>query len=591
MFGGFLTKGVRRMRNRLRGTIALFVIIVLVFTGCSGKSGSENEAGVDIADSVTGADKKDSSGDSSAAADTKGTDSSGASSVTTPGSEEGVTVSPGVYGSSTVQVNTEFTARDLKVGYEDSTATHIQLDGSNIQIDGKGASADGSVLTIQAEGTYVLSGSLTEGRLIVDAGDQDKIHLIFKGITITCKDQAPVLIRKADKVFITLAKDTDNTLTDGAKYARTEEDSNVDGVIFSRADLTLNGEGTLNINGNYKHGIVSKDDLVITGGNYNITADKDALNGKDCVKIRDGTFLLSSSSGDGIQSKNDDDNTKGYVYISGGSIKIVKSNEGIEGTVIVITGGDIHIISEDDALNAASGTSASTRGMEQFPGAGVQDARFPGGEAPKEGTFPEGAVAGKPDRGGFGGGGFGMGGGPFENDPNCFISISGGTITLDAKGDGIDSNGSLAISGGIINVSGPTNSGNGALDYTGTAEISGGTVAIAGSTGMAQGFSESSTQYSIMYNSASVIAAGSEIALKDKDGKTVISYTPGKLYQNVIISSPELKEGATYTLICGELTEEITISSIVTSIGSQGAGFGGFGGFGGRGGMRPPVQR
>lgn len=337
------------MKNRLKGSITLLVIIVLVLTGCSGKQGSKNDAGTDVADSVTDTDATGTD------TDVKGTDNAGDAPVGAAGSEEGVTVSPGVYGSSAVQVDTEFTARDLEVGYEDSTATHIQLDGSNIQIDGNGAIADGSVLTIKEEGTYVLSGNLTEGKLIVDAGDQDKIHLIFRGITITCSDQAPVLIRKADKVFITLAKDTDNTLTDGTKYVLTEGDSNVDGVIFSRADLTLNGEGTLNINGNYKHGIVSKDDLVITGGTYNITTVKDTLNGKDCVKIKNGTFLLSSSSGDGIQSKNDDDSTKGYVYISGGNIKIVKSNEGIEGTAIVITGGDIHIISEDDALNAASG--------------------------------------------------------------------------------------------------------------------------------------------------------------------------------------------------------------------------------------------
>ena len=160
------------------------------------------------------------------------------------------------------------------------------------------------------------------------------------------------------------------------------------------------------------------------------------------------------------------------------------------------------------------------------------------------------------------------------NDANCYLSIAGGTITVNAGGDGLDSNGSMYISGGTITVSGPTDGGNGALDYNGTADVSGGTVLVAGSTGMAQGFSDTSTQYSLLYNLTSVCAAGTKVTLTDADGNVVASYTPDKEYQSVVISTPDLKSGATYTLTCGSQTADIQLTSVVTSNGNTGMGQG-----------------
>ncbi len=573
------------MVKRFRTAMVLLIITVLILTGCSNK---QNGGTKDNNTAAGNAAELTSPSDNTANDSTAGnwTDAAAAS----------------VYASSEVVVDTEFTARDLEVGYEDSEATHITFQGDRIDIEGAGAAVTDHLLTITGEGTYVMTGSLTEGQIIVDAGDQDKVHLIFNGITVHCSDNAPVYIKNADKVFITLAKDTGNTLTDGADYILKDE-VNVDGVIFSRADLTLNGEGTLTVTGHYKHGIVSKDDLVITGGVYEITAVKDALNGKDCVKIKEGSFTLASSSGNGIQSKNDEDSTKGYVYISGGNFAITKCQEGIEGTVILITGGTISITAEDDGLNAASAGSstADTQSFETIPDRTAMPDRdampdrnmMPDGEAASEGAAildpamtPDNAAApAGTDQGGFDRRGFG--GGMFENDPNCIIVISGGMISIDAKGDGIDSNGSLAILGGSITVSGPTNSGNGALDYAGTAEISGGTVVIAGSAGMAQGFSETSAQYSILYNLSTVCAAGSKITLTDQQGNLLLSYTPNKQYQSVVVSSPEMEKDAVYTLTCADQMADITISAIVSGNGQQGTGFGGMGG--GRGAF--PGQR
>ena len=213
---------------------------------------------------------------------------------------------------STIEVDKEFTARDLEVGYEESSAVLIVLNGTSISVKGDGAAVTDQKVTIQKEGSYVIEGTLEDGQIIVDAGDTDKVQLILNGASVHNSSNAPIYIKNADKVFITLQEGMDNLLTDGAEYIQSD-DNNVDAVIYSKADLTLNGSGSLTITGNYKHGIVSKDDLVFTGGIYDITAAKDAINGKDCVKIKDGSFTLNASSVNGIQSKISDVTTKVYV--------------------------------------------------------------------------------------------------------------------------------------------------------------------------------------------------------------------------------------------------------------------------------------
>ncbi|WKY43173.1 carbohydrate-binding domain-containing protein [Eubacteriaceae bacterium ES2] len=459
---------------------------------------------------------------------------------TTPQTDADQVTTTAVMTDSTVVVDTTFTDRDLDPSYDESTAVNIILNGSVISVNGSGATADGSTLTISAEGIYVLTGSLTDGQIIVDATDTDKIQIVLNGVDITSSTFAPIYVKNANKVFITLADNTQNTLTDGSSYTQIDDNS-VDAVIFSKADLTLNGSGSLTINANYKNAVVSKDDLVITGGNYQIISVNNALSGKDAVKIADGMITISAPNGKGIASQNEDDSSRGYVYIAGGSIDITTSSEGIEAVAIVIADGEINIISSDDGLNAVSANSS--------------DSGNPGG---------------------------GM-----ENDANAYISISGGTLNINAAGDGVDSNGSLYISGGTVYVSGPTNSGNGALDYNGTADISGGTVVIVGSTGMAQSFSESSTQYSLLYNFDS--SSTGLIELTDASGNVIASYTPDKTYQSIVISTPELADGQTYTLTAGSQSAEITLSGMVTSNGQTGMGgdMGGGGKGGNRGGQAP----
>lgn len=436
---------------------------------------------------------------------------------------------------STIAINTKFTASDLEVGYDENTAVKIILSGNSIESSGDGVSLKDSTVTISSEGTYIISGTLQEGQIIVDAGDKDKVQLVLNGASINCADSAPIYIKNADKVFITLADGSENTLTDGTEYVQTD-DNTVDSVVFSKADITFNGNGVLTVTGNYKHGICAKNELCFTGGTYHITAVKDAINSNNGVKIKDGTFTLSAQIGNGIQSKNSEDTTQGFVYICGGEITVKECKEGIEGTAIIIEGGTINIKAQDDGMNASNAASAAS---EAFNGGGN--------------------------------------GNMFENDTNCYISISGGKLSIDASGDGIDSNGSLYISGGSIYVSGPTGDGDGALDYNGTADITGGIIVAAGSIGMAQGFSDTSTQCSILNNLSSSCEAGTEITLTDEDANVVAAFTPGKQYQSVIISTPELTRDKTYTLTCGNQTADLALSSIVTSNGQQmgGPGMGG----------------
>ncbi|NTU90150.1 MAG: carbohydrate-binding domain-containing protein, partial [Actinobacteria bacterium] len=222
----------------------------------------------------------------------------------------------------TVEMDSEYTDADLDGTWEDSTATHITLADNAITIDGEGASADGNILTISAGGTYVLSGTLSDGQIAVAAGTEDKLKIVLNAVSVNCETGPAILISEADKVFVTLAEGTQSYLSDGSSYALAEGEDEPNAVIFSSVDLTLNGTGELEIESSYRHAICSKDDLVITGGTYIINAAEDALRGRDCVKICAGTFEIEAA-GDAIKSNNDEDSTLGFISVDGGTFYIV----------------------------------------------------------------------------------------------------------------------------------------------------------------------------------------------------------------------------------------------------------------------------
>ena len=549
-----------------------------------------------------------------------------------------------------------FTERDKKVEYDASKAVTIQLNGSSATASSNSVQINGSTVIIKEEATYVISGSL-KGMLVVDAPDTAKVQLVLNGVDITSEASAALYILEADKVFVTLFGGTTNTLANGGSFTAID-DNNIDGALFSKQDLTLNGTGSLTVTSPAGHGIVCKDDLVITGGTYVVNSASHGIDANDSVRVTDANITIDAGK-DAIHCENSDDAAKGFVYISGGTIKaeaegdgiaasaymqiesgtidllvgggsengskahsdhfggfmggghgggrpggmvpgnsqttetdenstsmkglksansmlisggsitinsaddaihsdvsltinggtftiasgddaihaedtltvtagkidISESYEGLEALHIDVRGGDIKLVASDDGLNAAGGTDQS--GTE-----GGRDGMFGGG--------PGGMGGGRPGGGGFGG---------MSGNSNGSIKVSGGNLYINSSGDGMDANGTLEISGGYTVVVGPTQGDTATLDYDKSGMITGGTFIGTGAAGMAQSFSDSNQ--GVIALQVGNQSAGAQIILKDKNGNAVLTHTPELNFAVVILSSPELVKGETYTITVG----------------------------------------
>lgn len=246
----------------------------------------------------------------------------------------------------------DYSKRDLDASYDASSATVITLSGDSASVQGAGAQASAAGVVISSAGTYIVSGELTDGQLLVDAGDDDKVQLVLAGATIHNEDGPAVYVRNADKCFVTLDAGTENSLSDGSSYALEDDSDEPYATLFSRCDLTLNGSGTLNVTSAYRHAVCSKDDLVVVSGTYNISAVEDGLRGRDCVKIRDGVFVIEAG-GDSIKSNKDDDPTKGFVSIDGGTFDIQAGDDAVQGkTLVRLAGGSMTVAANDDAFHS-----------------------------------------------------------------------------------------------------------------------------------------------------------------------------------------------------------------------------------------------
>lgn len=475
-----------------------------------------------------------------------------------------------------------FSDRDLSGEYDAEKCDNITLSDTGCTTDSKHVTIDGNTVTINGEGDYIVHGTLRDGMIIVDVDKSEKVQLVLNGVDITSKSSAAIYVKKADKVFVTLADGTENTLANGGTFTAID-DNNIDAVIFSKDDLTLNGTGTLIVDSPADHGIVSKNELVITNGTYRITAASHGMTGKDNIAIADGSFTITAGK-DAIQSQNEDDDTLGFVYIAdgnfllnagsdginaineiniaGGMVTVEQSEEGLEARLINISGGEIDITSSDDGLNATdkrSGTSSAEAAtsanmpVENMSDKGTAD-KQPDSEPSKNADGQRQDFQG--GRGGFGGG---MG--DTQSDAN--IHISGGVVRINAEGDGVDSNGYLTVSGGELYVAGSSNGGDGALDYGIDAVISGGIVVAAGQSGMAQNFGAESTQGTILVNTQQQNAAGSDIVLFDSDGRELVAWTAEKGYNSVVVSCPEIESGSSYTVKTGDVSTDITMDSLV----------------------------
>lgn len=552
---------------------------------------------------------------------------------------------------STDNMDFDFSNKDTEYDYDESEATVIKESEDAVKIT--------------AAGTYVITGR--HSSITVSAPDSAKVRIILKNATVQNSSGPAIYVTAADKVFITAYKGTVNTVSDGSAYSSDFDGTNVDGAVFSKADLTLNGEGTLNVTGSYKCAVVSKDDLIICGLTLNAKSLGSAIEGKDCVKAKDATVTVTSS-GNGIKSTNSEDTARGFVYIESGLFNITVAKDGIQAeTLVKLSGGEINITSGGGAPekvssggngrapfeSSSSDDEESTKGIKAgslilAEGGSITvssaddtvhsngDVQINGGKfalsSGDDGIHADNALiinsgeitVSKSYEGLEGktvtvtggniditasddginaadGSGSSAGGKLGANaSSDVYINISGGYITVNASGDGVDSNGNINISGGVILVSGPTSDGDSALDYDGTATVTGGTAIFCGSAGMAETFSDSSSQPSLMYTLDSAAAAGTSIALVNSEGKVIASFVPSKQYINVVISSPYLTVGSSYTLSVGgtvsgcdkngytdngsisgaQSANEVKISSVSTTYGKSGGIGGNMGGMG-----------
>ena len=611
------------MKKKILAVTIAAALIVSCFTSCDNNTSSDSQASQAESSTTVSSGSASSATDISSASDSKTSDS---------GSDS----------DKQLTADDMFSDRDLSGDY--SECTDITLSDSTASCsDSSVTAADGSV-TITKAGTYKFSGTFT-GQIIVNAGDSDKVQLVLDNASITKEGSAALYIINADKVFITTVKGTENTISSMGEFASSDDATNVDGAIFSKSDITFNGSGTLNVKCESKHGIVTKDDLKITGGTYNITSASQGLSGKDSVRIAGGNITVTSGT-DGIHSENTDDTEKGYVYISGGTLNITSGKDCIDASgtvdikdgtftfkagggssekttgdstesykgikadgVLTISGGTFDIDTLDDAIHSSadvtvsggtldistgddgihSGNNTVVSGGEIniakcYEGLEGQTVTVSGGKVTLT-SSDDGINAAGGDNQGVGGG---FGPDSFSADSDAKITITGGEIHVNASGDGLDSNGDIEISGGTVYVYGPTSNGNGSLDYENNAVITGGTVIMAGSSGMAMNFGSESTQGSILA-SAGNASAGTAVKLTDSSGNVIAEFTPTVSFQTVVISTPDITSDGTYTLTVGDSTQEITMSGYIYGSGMSG-GFGGgqHGGNGGFGGVNPP---
>ena len=507
-----------------------------------------------------------------------------------------------------------FTANDQDGNWDTSDAVVITLTGDGAEISGNGAYANDGNVVITNAGYYVVSGSLTDGYLSVDAYDSSKVFILLNGVEINCSDDACIRVEQADKVFLTLAEGSQNTLTSGSSYSDQALKDGTDGAVFAHDDLTINGSGSLIVNAEYRHGIAANDDLVITGGTITVTAAADAVHAKDSIRIKEASITVDAGD-DGMVTSNEEEN--GYLYIESGSLNIKAADDGIHTTgQITITGGDITVSAGDDGIHSDASVSFLDGSLlieECYEGIEALIIDVSGGEItiyPKDdGLNANGNSDSQIGAGGMGGGmpasphmgsadsagempappdmgsadsagempaspspdsseeNTGTQSSAAANDEETCINISGGTITIINEAgndaDGLDTNGDLIISGGTIYVSLPGSGSNNAVDYGsesgGVAKISGGTIIACGASSMAEAFDSSSAQASILYNTSTAAEAGTTLAVKDSDGNVLLSWEVPCSFSSALVSFPQLEKGSTYFVAIGDNTEEITL--------------------------------
>ncbi len=469
------------------------------------------------------------------------------------------------------------TETELSSDYDWSTASgdEITLNTTSISTTSANVTISGTVATITKAGQYIISGTLTSGQIVVKA-DTGIVKIKLNGVTMGNSSSSPFYIKKATKAIIFLADGTTNSFTDASSYSNSDEPN---AAFFSNIYLAFTGTGALNVTGNYNDAISSDDQIVINSGTITATAKDDGIRGKDYLKIDGGTIKSTAGTGHALKSDNDTDAGYGYIVINGGTINLSStSKDGIHAKKrVIINDGTISI--------AASGSQGLKSDSLVLINGGTINitASKEGVESPyitiKNGTMN---IAASDDglNASFGNGG--------ESNDGSLLSITGGTVAISASGgDGLDSNGSISMSGGTVIVHGPKSQPEVGIDYNGTFKMTGGfLVASAINSQTTQAVSNSSSQYCLKISSTSTIAASTLFHIQDASGNDVVTFKPERAYTSIIFSSSSLVSGSTYSIYTGgsctgtlsnglytggtysggTLKKTVTVSSIVTSI-------------------------
>lgn len=506
--------------------------------------------------------------------------------------------------------------------YDEADVVEISVD-TPIVADSNSVTVDGSTATITAAGTYLVTGTISDGQLVVDAGDDAVVQLVLDNADITNTDGAAIAVMSAEKAVVILADGSSNTLTDGATYVLAEGEDEPNATLYSASDLTITGDGTLTVYGYYSDGIAGKDGLVIDSGDITVVAVDDGIRGKDYVVVNDGDIDVTAG-GDGIKSDNDEDPELGYIIVADGVIDVTSADDGVQaatdalitggtltitagtagsseetgraiqgdvmvvvsgGTItadavddaihsnatVTIDGGDLTLSSGDDGIHGDFFVTINDGSIvitESFEGIESEVITINGGFIDvtatddglnvADGTAAETntpSVGGGPGAGGPGGGGPGAGG---ESAGDYYIYINGGTTVITiasssvADGDGIDSNGSVVMTGGVVAVNGPTDTRNSAVDSNGSFEVTGGLLIGTNINGRnSQGVGADSTQASIYLTSDSVIDAGTVIQIQTTDGEGLVTFEAVNEFDVIVFTSPDLEDGDTYEIYLG----------------------------------------
>lgn len=472
-----------------------------------------------------------------------------------------------------------------------SSITRIVLNGSSISVNGSGASVTGSKVTITSSGNYSVTGTLTNGQVIVNTTDLGVVRLILGGVNITCSSSSPILVTDAAKVVINLAENTENFLTDGASYVTVDGEPNA--AIFSKSNLSIFGSGKLTVVGKYLDGISSKDGLIIKSGTIAVTSVDDGIRGKDYLIIEDGNITVNSG-GDGLKSDNEVYASKGYINITKGVFNIVSGGDAISArTIANIADGNFTITSgggssKTKSLNSAKGIKAVvslTIETGTFVVSSADDALHSNGKitinagsfalstvddgihADAEVTINNGTINISKSYEGIeshlltvNDGNISVtssndsfnatAGSRTEQDDKSFIYIYGGYMALSGTtGDPLDSNGSLVMTKGTVIVHGPTSAPEVAIDYNGSFNVSGGFLIASGTnSNMTQSPSTTSTQKSIQVMFPSSLAANTIFNVQDANGNSIATFKPVRKYQSMVVSSPLFVMGSTYKI-------------------------------------------